>query len=127
MNFLQILDQIQKRAATRFQDPRGQDVYLIDYPEDYEKRVLSMGGFSNVFDKQNEFPWEKRGLIGFQGTRGKKLILDTWENLDKPSLIDLHVSTCFVCNITKRNYTEIYVNYKLHYITLRTNSLNAKN
>ncbi|XP_043528315.1 tachykinins isoform X1 [Frieseomelitta varia] len=86
----EILDQIKKKATTRFQDPRGQDVYLIDYPEDYEKRVLSMDGFSNVFDKKDEFPWEKRAPMGFQGTRGKKSILDTWENLDKPSLIDLH-------------------------------------
>ncbi|XP_043528316.1 tachykinins isoform X2 [Frieseomelitta varia] len=93
-------DEYYKRAPMGFQgmrgkksleeDPRGQDVYLIDYPEDYEKRVLSMDGFSNVFDKKDEFPWEKRAPMGFQGTRGKKSILDTWENLDKPSLIDLH-------------------------------------
>ena len=113
INFLyvQILDEIKKKATTRFQDPRGQDVYLIDYPEDYEKRVLSMDGFSNVFDKKDEFPWEKRARMGFQGTRGKKLILDTWENLDKPSLMDLHVSTCFVCNINKRNLCH---NHTLH-------------
>ena len=82
----EILDEIEK-TTTRFQDPRSKDMYVIDYPEDYGKRILSMEGYPNIFDKEGEFLWEKRAPMGFHGMRGKKLILDPWQDLDKQEVM----------------------------------------
>ncbi|XP_012344213.1 tachykinins [Apis florea] len=88
----EILDEIKKKAATRFQDSRSKDVYLIDYPEDYGKRVLSMDGYQNIPDKKDGLlgEWEKRAPMGFYGTRGKKIILDALEELEKRGIMDFH-------------------------------------
>lgn len=94
--YAQILDEI-KKTTTRFQDPRSKDMYVIDYPEDYEKRILSMEGYPNIFDKEGEFLWEKRAPMGFHGMRGKKLILDPWQDLDKQDVMEFQVSK--VCKV----------------------------
>nr|BAC76400.1 preprotachykinin [Apis mellifera] len=88
----EILDEIKKKT-TRFQDSRSKDVYLIDYPEDYGKRVLSMDGYQNILDKKDELlgEWEKRAPMGFYGTRGKKIILDALEELDKRGVMDFQI------------------------------------
>lgn len=72
-------------------------MYLIDYPEDYGKRVLSMDGYQNIPDKKDELlgEWEKRAPMGFYGTRGKKIILDALEELEKRGIMDFHVSKLF--------------------------------
>lgn len=90
--YAQILDEIKKKT-TRFQDSRSKDVYLIDYPEDYGKRVLSMDGYQNILDKKDELlrEWEKRAPMGFYGTRGKKIILDALEELDKRDVMDFQI------------------------------------
>lgn len=89
----EILDEIKKKTAARFQDSRSKDVYLIDYPEDYGKRVLSMDGYQNILDKKDELlrEWEKRAPMGFYGTRGKKIILDALEELDKRDVMDFQI------------------------------------
>lgn len=72
----QILDEIKER---RFLDSREKEGYF-DYPEASEKRTWYQG----VCD-ENDDPaeWEKRAPMGFQGTRGKKIILDALEELEK--------------------------------------------
>ncbi|XP_017794032.1 PREDICTED: tachykinins [Habropoda laboriosa] len=80
----QILNELKKRSTMGlFQDLRGMETYQDDYPEDYEKKMLSMDEYRNIRDKE-EFlrEWEKRAPMGFQGTRGKKMILDALGDLD---------------------------------------------
>ncbi|XP_076396113.1 tachykinin isoform X1 [Megachile rotundata] len=77
----QILDELKER---RFLDPR-ENYINSDYPE--EKRW-----YQGVCD-ENDDPaeWEKRAPMGFQGTRGKKIILDALEELEKRDM-DFQVS-----------------------------------
>ncbi|XP_017893260.1 tachykinins isoform X2 [Ceratina calcarata] len=84
----EILDEIKKG---RFQDSKDKDVYLSDYP-DYGRRAFPTDRYENILDKGDEYlrEWEKRGPMGFQGTRGKKMILDTLEELDKRDVMAFH-------------------------------------
>lgn len=94
-------------------------MYLIDYPEDYGKRVLSMDGYQNILDKKDELlrEWEKRAPMGFYGTRGKKIILDALEELDKRDVMDFQIvsklfhkntnSSCF--HLNERMIFKFYV------------------
>lgn len=124
---VQILDEIKKRAATRFQDSRSKDVYLIDYPEDYGKRVLSMDGYQNIPDKKDGLlgEWEKRAPMGFYGTRGKKIILDALEELEKRGIMDFHVSKLFHKRIKYHSFrflskrmTNVFIQILFHSILI---------
>ncbi|CAK9812136.1 hypothetical protein ANTPLA_LOCUS7304 [Anthophora plagiata] len=81
----QILDELEKRSAMGlFQDSRGMETYQDDYPADYEKRMSSMDEYRNIRDKQEDFlrEWGKRAPMGFQGMRGKKMIVDALGEVD---------------------------------------------
>ncbi|XP_053997598.1 tachykinins [Hylaeus anthracinus] len=91
-SFEEILDEIERRAALAgLQDPNSKETYLLDYPEDYEKRILAMG-YQDVRDKKDEIlgEWEKRAPMGFQGMRGKKTIFDAIEELEKRAALGFH-------------------------------------
>ncbi|XP_033332744.2 tachykinin isoform X1 [Megalopta genalis] len=82
----EILNEIERRNTMGYQD---EDTYLFDYGEDYDARTPSMtvGRFrdEDARDGKNEIldEWEKRAPMGFQGMRGKKVILDAVEQLEK--------------------------------------------
>lgn len=76
-----------------FYGTRGKKTYVFEYPQDYEKRLLAMR-FRDMHDKMKELPaeWEKRAPMGFQGMRGKKVLLDEIEELEKRALMGFQVS-----------------------------------
>ncbi|XP_031832293.1 tachykinin [Nomia melanderi] len=94
----QILNEIEKRTAME-----------SDYSEDYETRMLPMlmtGSMvqpmtmtmatdryqGSVRDKKDTIleEWEKRAPMGFQGTRGKKAVIEAIEQLGKKALMGFH-------------------------------------
>lgn len=68
-------------------------MYIFEYPQGYDKRLLAMG-FQGMRGKKDEFPtdWEKRAPMGFQGMRGKKTLLDEIEELEKRAIMGFQVS-----------------------------------
>lgn len=89
-----MLNEIKKRTSTRLQDSKGKDIYLIDYPEYYARGIFSIDGYQDILDKKDEFltDWEKRAPMGFHGTRGKKMILNTLQELEKRGVMGFRVS-----------------------------------
>lgn len=90
---LQVLNEIEKKAAMSSYDTNGKKAYVFEYPQDYEKRLLTLG-FQGAREKMKDFPaeWEKRAPMGFQGMRGKKALLDEIEELEKRALMGFQVS-----------------------------------
>jgi len=90
---LQVLSEIEKRAAIGFYGTRGKKTYIFEYPQDYEKTLLARG-FQGMRDKMTEFPaeWEKRASMGFQGMRGKKTLFNEIKELEKRALMGFQVS-----------------------------------
>jgi len=87
---LQVLSEIEKRAALGFYGTRGKKTYIFEYPQDYEKRLLAME-FQDMHNKIKE-EWEKRASMGFQGMRGKKALYDEIEELEKRTLMGFQVN-----------------------------------
>jgi len=88
-----VLSEVEKRTAMGSYGTRGKKTFLFEYPQNYEKRLLSMG-LQGTHDKMKEFSaeWEKRAPMGFQGMRGKKALFDEIEELDKRALMGFQVS-----------------------------------
>lgn len=76
-----------------FQDAGGKKPYVFDYPEEQGRRSIAAGQ-QDVRDRKEEIvgEWEKRAPMGFQGMRGKKMLLEAIEELEKRAVTDFHVS-----------------------------------
>ncbi|XP_043250224.1 tachykinins [Colletes gigas] len=106
----EILNDIERRAAfTGFQGGNNKETYLLDYPEDYEKRLLAIK-YQDMRDKKDEIleEWEKRAPMGFQGMRGKKTMLDAIEELEKRAIVGFHGMR------GKKDIFDNYVDYSIN-------------
>ncbi|XP_015435134.1 PREDICTED: tachykinins [Dufourea novaeangliae] len=91
----EISNEIEKQTGTELEDSKGAETYSFDYSEDYETRVPATGYQQGVLrdKKNNEIvvgEWEKRAPMGFQGMRGKKIILDAIQELEKRAAMGFH-------------------------------------
>ncbi|XP_070530399.1 tachykinins isoform X2 [Cardiocondyla obscurior] len=101
----EVLDEIEKRIPMGFYGTRGKKTYVLEYPQDYERKLLALR-FQDMRDKIKEFPeWEKRAPMGFQGMRGKKALLDEIDELEKRALMG------FQGMRGKKDNMENYVDY----------------
>lgn len=80
-----------------------------------------MDTYESIRDKKIRFlrEWEKKAPMGFQGMRGKKMILDTLEELNKGSVMDFQVNKrilyhAIVCSFDNTACTSSVYSYRVN-------------